>query len=109
MGTVNLLVTGSWKCVNCFFPPVVSFKSSLSSSGRRHSVTSISESIVLQNHTCFRNPVYYEIINYPLWENRCILSQGLFLRIESQFGNLVESIRSEADGLVSDPNSTSLR
>lgn len=81
MGILNLLVTGSWKCVNSFYPHDVGFKSSLSSSGKRHSVTSMSESFVFQKHTCFRHPMYYEIINYPFCENRCILSNGLFLRI----------------------------
>lgn len=85
MGTVILLVTGSWKHVNWFSPPVVGFRSSLSSSGRRYSVTSVSESIVLQNHTCFKNPMCYEIINYPLCENRCVLSKDVFLRTESHF------------------------
>lgn len=111
VGTVNLLVTGSWKCVNSFYPTVVDLKRSLSSPGKRHSVITMSESIVFPKHTCFGNPVDYEIINYPLYVNRCILSKDLFLRIESHFINLkyfstvLESIRSGAEGLVLDPNS----
>lgn len=92
VGTMNLLVTGSWKCVNSFYPTVVDLKRSLSSPGKRHSVITMSESIVFPKHTCFGNPVYYEIINYPLYVNRCILSKDLFLRIESHFSNLLSTL-----------------
>lgn len=63
MGTVNLLVTGSWICVNWFYPPLLFLKIIY--------VLLAKDALSLQylralfwKNTHFRNPMYYEIIHY---------------------------------------------
>lgn len=57
--------------------------------------------VLFFKNACFINPLYREIINYPLCENSCVLSKDLLLRSESHFINhlkyfstMVESISS---------------
>lgn len=71
MGTVNLLVTGSWIRVN-WFSPHCCFLNVLYVLLAEDILSLQYLSIVLQKHTCFRNPMYYEIINDLLCENRFI-------------------------------------
>lgn len=63
MGTVNLLVTGSWICVNCFYPLLLFLKIIY--------VLLAKDALSLQylgalfwKNTHFRNPMYYAIIHY---------------------------------------------